>query len=63
MRGTILTADENSFVYNFAKKETPNGENIWIGTKRNTSGKLIILVFDIYLFNSCSTRILSFFSH
>jgi hypothetical protein len=28
MRGTILTADENSFVYNFAKKETPNGENM-----------------------------------
>jgi hypothetical protein len=35
---TILSADENSFVYNFAKKNLPNTYQIWIGAKRSTSG-------------------------
>jgi hypothetical protein len=34
---TILSADENSFVHNFAKKNLPNADHIWIGAKRNTS--------------------------
>ncbi len=35
---TILSADENSFVYNFAKKNLPNAYHIWIGAKKSTSG-------------------------